>query len=165
MSVYGGAEGEFMKCFYEEGYYSGGTGGSPVRNYDHVNNIYSKDITVYSEGTYSYTGQGYSGVGIITVYTNYNPTEKGYEPEGVTCQVEEYYDGVLNEVNTNHFDLYSPLPEDKYGFVSFYKYEEDKKTSEAKYIITCKGDESGNEVKRTFRFGLKYADKASEISC
>jgi len=101
---------------------------------------------------------------ILIAYTSYN-LDFYDSYEGVACEVEEYYDGVFSEVNTNSFKHNYGLPEDKYGFFIELFYSKNDKPSEAKYVISCKGDESGKEFKKTFRFNIDYVDKVMVNKC
>ena len=168
--VYGGEEEEFLKCYYKDGFYSEG-GGSLVYNYDYLYDLSPRNIKMSLKKTdkedNSYINyDNYYKHAIIAVYTDYNQEEFGLiEPERVTCEVEEYYNGIFSEVQTNNFKLYSELGDDKYGYVAYYGYKANDKPSEAKYVISCKGDESGNEIKRTFTFNIEYVDELEKVSC
>ncbi len=172
LRIYGGTEEDFSQCYYKEGIQS--EGGYLVYDYSFLGNIYSRDIKMSLFKQYKDEPEGYGHIyenyesAHLIVYTNYDSEVYGYDPEGVTCQVEEYYDEVFNEVQTFSFDLstinsYRESKDDKYGFIGRLFYGAEDKPSEAKYIISCKGDESGNEIKRTFRFNIDYVDSVETL--
>ena len=131
-----------------------------LKKYDKAD--YSKEV-IYENPDYQ--------TAVLVVYTNYDSSLYGLydEFEGATCEVEEYYDGVFNEVNTRRLVSEPRDPSDEgirtYAFVMALSYSQNDKPSEAKYIISCKGDESGKEVKRTFRFNIDYVEKTGITYC
>lgn len=163
-SVSGGTSEDFTGCSHNP---------PRLKVYNNFNNLWStssKDIEMSLFHQYAGEPDGYGRqnedyqTAVLVVYTNYN--SDFYDSyEGVTCEVEEYYDGNFNEVNTNKFEHNFGLSEDKYGFFIELFYSQNDKPSEAKYIISCKGDESKKEVKRTFRFNIDYVDEVIVSQC
>ncbi|MBS3162739.1 hypothetical protein J4467_02340 [Candidatus Woesearchaeota archaeon] len=163
MMVDGGTTDEFTIC----------SGGFMVySNIENLENKNSNNIQLslfkqyYGEPEgYGIEKDNYGGV-VLFVYTlNDLDYFEGIEYEGVTCKEEEYYDDELNEINTFHFRYDYVLPKDKYGLYLELEYEKDKMPKEAKYIITCKGNESGKEAIKTFRFNIDYVDSITIHRC
>lgn len=159
-SVDGGTLKDFIVCV------------SPGFKYDFSNLRSTSSENIEMALFHQYAGEppGYGRLNeyyrtaVLVVYTDYN-TDFYDRYEGVTCEVEEYYDGDFNEVNTYKFSSGFPLPVDKYGFRMELFYSQNDKPSEVKYIISCVGDESGNEFKRTFRFNIDYVDEVVVSQC
>lgn len=158
----GGIAEDFMICY--EG------GGGTVYNFNskYLRNIVIKniemslkkyDMTDYTKSVI-YEHNNYENA-VLIVYTDYDLNFYD-EYEGVTCEVEEHYDGDFNEVSTKKFGYVS---KGAYGFSITIWYEVEKKPSEAKYVISCKGDESGKEFKRTFKFNINYVEKLGTLVC
>jgi len=160
-SVYGGTGEEFAGCSQGIGVYN---------NFNNLGVTSSKNIDLSRFHQYLGEPAGYGETyenyqtAVLIAYTSYNLNFYD-EYEGVTCEIEEYYDGKFNEVNTVSFKHNFGLPEDKYGFIWQLFYSKNDKPSEAKYIISFKGDKSGREVKKTFRFNINYVDKVTVIKC
>jgi len=156
----GGIIEDFLIC-YE-------SGGGAIYTFNNLRNIGSKDIEMslkkYDMTDYKksviYERNDYENA-VLIVYTDYD-LDLYDEYEGVTCEIEEYYDGDFSEINTKKFGYVS---KEVYGFSITLRYEVEKKPSEAKYVISCKGDESGKEFKKTFRFNIDYVDKLGTLVC
>jgi hypothetical protein len=163
-SVDGGTSEDFTGCSTTS------PGLKVYNNFNNLRDTSSENIEMALFHQYAGEPEGYGRqnenyqTAVLVVYTDYN-TGFYDSYEGVTCEVEEYYDGNFNEVNTNKFKHNFGLPEDKYGFFVELLYSQNDKPSEAKYIISCKGDESGKEVKRTFRFNIDYVDEVVVSQC
>ena len=164
INVYGGTSEEFLGCSQRS------PGLKVYNNFNNLRDTSSRNIemSLFKQLAGEPEGVGYMNenyeTAILVVYTDYNLNF--YDKyEGVTCEIEEYYDGIFSEVNTHKFLYNFGLPEDKYGFFIELFYSQNDKPSEAKYIISCRGDESGKEVKRTFRFNINYVDKIVITQC
>jgi len=160
-SVYGGTSEDFTGC---------SQGMKVYNNLNNLGNTGSKNIQLALFHQYAGEPEGYGmtyqdyQTAVLIGYVDYN-TNFYDDYEGVTCEISEYYDGVFQEINTQSFKHNYGLPEDKYGFFMELFYKQTDKPSEAKYIISCKGDTSGREVKKTFRFNIDYADKVITTKC